>query len=134
MAKRRVPRRVVQERHHAPLAHHQAIWSARQNGLLSGMQIQRGQEKTEDFSEIRRVLLLTNKVTEAEAILLNKKPIIERLASRLYEIVTKANGDFSGFRPHQAGMGGVIRDYWVLLRREELEKELENVGLVNGTT
>lgn len=74
------------------------------------------------------------KVTEAEAILLNKKPIIERLASRLHEIVKKANGDFSGFRPQQAGMGGVIRDYWVLLCKEELREELKDVGLVNGTT
>ncbi len=62
------------------------------------------------------------KVKEAEAILFNKKPIIERLASRLHEIVKKAHGDFSGFRPQQAGMGGVIRDYWVLLCKEELKE------------
>src|SRR5258707_14890520 len=53
--------------------------------------------------------------------------VIERLASRLHEIVKKANGDFSGFRPQQAGMGGVIRDYWVLLCKEELRGELKDV-------
>jgi hypothetical protein len=69
-----------------------------------------------------------DKVIEAEAILLNEKPTIERLASRLHEIVKKANGDFNGFRPQQAGMGGIIRDYWVLLCKEELQEELKDVS------
>ena len=74
------------------------------------------------------------KVTDAKAILLNKKPIIEKLASRLHEVVKKANGDFSAFRQKQAGMGGIIRNYWVLLCEEELREELKDVGLVNRNT
>jgi len=67
------------------------------------------------------------KVTEAEAILMNKKPLIERLASRLDEIVKKADGDFSSFRVQRVNAGGVIENYWVLLCEKELKEELKDV-------
>ena len=68
------------------------------------------------------------KVKEAEAILLNKRPIIERLASRLHELVKKADYDFSRFRSRPVNSGGVIEDYWVLLCEKELKEELKDVS------
>jgi hypothetical protein len=68
------------------------------------------------------------KVTEAEVILLTKKPLIENLASRVDEIIKRADGDFSSFRVQKVNTGDVIEDYWVLLCEKELIEELKDVA------
>jgi hypothetical protein len=67
------------------------------------------------------------KIAEATVILLDKKPRIEKLARRLNEIVSAANGDFSSFRAQRAGMDGNYRDYWELLSEEDLKEELKDI-------
>jgi hypothetical protein len=65
------------------------------------------------------------KVQEAQTILLGKKAQIERIASRLSDIVRNAGGDFSGFPVQRAGIGNDIKNYWVLLSDDDLKEELE---------
>jgi hypothetical protein len=65
------------------------------------------------------------KVKEAEAILQTKKTLIEKLASRVDEIVKRAGGDFSSFPVQRVDTCGVIEDYWVLLNEQELIEELQ---------
>ena len=61
---------------------------------------------------------------EAEALLFDKKSLIEGLGSRLHEIYKQSGGDFSHLRVQRAGMGDNFTDYWVLLSEEELKSEL----------
>jgi hypothetical protein len=74
------------------------------------------------------------KVTEAEAILSDKKPQIERLAARLHEIVEGANGDFNGFPIQQVNQPGsaATEDFWVLLNKSELAEEIGSEGTIGS--
>lgn len=65
------------------------------------------------------------KVKEAEAILLDKRLLITTLAQKLGNMVKKASGDFTSFRVQKVDAGDGITEYWVLLREEELKKELK---------
>jgi hypothetical protein len=68
------------------------------------------------------------KITEAEKILSNEKSTLEKLASRLFDLVKSADGDFTSFRSQLAGQeGGPIEDHWVLLNEEELKTHLKGV-------
>jgi hypothetical protein len=68
------------------------------------------------------------KVEEAEALLAEKKALIEGLAATLYKLYQNAGGNFSGFREQRAGVGSNISLYWVLLCEEELRDALKDVG------
>ena len=47
------------------------------------------------------------------------------LAQKLGNMVKKASGDFTSFRVQKVDAGDGITEYWVLLREEELKKELK---------
>ena len=63
-------------------------------------------------------------VKSAKPILLAKKLPLEKLASQLYAMVEKANGDFSNFRVQTVDSDGIVEDYWVLLDKEDLKEQL----------
>jgi hypothetical protein len=65
------------------------------------------------------------KVREAELILSKKKRLITTLASKLEEIVKKANGDFTYFPTQKVDAGDGIEVYWVLLSEDELKEILQ---------
>ena len=68
------------------------------------------------------------KVAEAEPILSEKKPRIERMAARLYGMYQKSGGDFSAFPSRLVDMGEGVINHWVLLNEDELKQELKDIG------
>lgn len=94
-----------------------------------------GDQDSEGSQEDRRLfgtplsITFEEKIKEAEAILLNKKLLIKTLASKLDDMVKKADGDFRCFRVQKVDAGyGIHANYWVLLCEEELKEELKDVA------